>query len=118
MGQALWRLRQCYAGPMTTDEHVILWQFFVKPGCEADFEDAYGEEGAWVRLFAQGEGYLGSELLRSTTAPNLYLTIDRWRSVDDFANFREVHAAQYAALDARCAEWTASENLIGNWSPA
>jgi heme-degrading monooxygenase HmoA len=99
-------------------EHVILWEFLVRPGWEAEFESAYGPEGAWVRLFAQGDGYLGSELLRNTSVPRRYTTIDRWRSADDFAHFRDAHAAQYAALDSRCEAWTEAETSIGTWNPA
>jgi heme-degrading monooxygenase HmoA len=99
-------------------EHVILWEFRVRLGSEADFESAYGSEGAWVRLFAQGDGYLGTELLRHSSVPRRYATIDRWRSADDFAHFRRAHAAQYAALDARCEAWTETETQIGTWNLA
>jgi hypothetical protein len=30
---------------------VALWEYEVKQGCEKRFEEAYGPDGGWVRLF-------------------------------------------------------------------
>jgi heme-degrading monooxygenase HmoA len=43
---------------------VTLWEFEVKPGSEELFEQAYGPEGEWVRLFRRAEPYRGTRLLR------------------------------------------------------
>ncbi|MHB8877614.1 MAG: antibiotic biosynthesis monooxygenase family protein [Myxococcaceae bacterium] len=94
---------------------ILVWEFRVRSGCEAEFEAAYGPEGKWVQLFRLGHGYLGTELLRDATDPRRYLTIDRWVSTEAFARFREVHGADYAALDALCEGWTEAEASIGAW---
>jgi heme-degrading monooxygenase HmoA len=92
--------------------HIILWRYRARPGREADFEAAYGEDGLWSRFFRAGAGYLGTQLLRATDGT--YLTIDRWVSAGDFASFREAHAAAYAALDTRCGALTAEESPLGS----
>jgi heme-degrading monooxygenase HmoA len=97
-------------------EHVRLWEFRVRAGCEADFEAAYGPRGAWARLFALADGYLGTELLRDATVPRRYLTIDRWTEAEAFDRFRRDHGAEYARLDAQCEPWTEAETALGAWT--
>jgi len=91
--------------------HVILWRFRARPGREADFEAAYGDDGTWARFFRAGEGYLGTELMRGTDGT--YLTIDRWVSKDAYGAFRDAQAARYAEIDARCEALTIEETLLG-----
>jgi heme-degrading monooxygenase HmoA len=90
--------------------HVILWRFRARPGREAEFEQAYGEDGTWARFFRDGEGYLGTELMRGTDGT--YMTIDRWISEAACRTFRESHARRYAELDAACASLTLDETPI------
>ena len=96
--------------------HVLLWEFRVIDGAEAAFEAAYGPEGDWARLFARAEGYLGTELWRDAATPGRYLTVDRWTSAAAHDRFLERHAAEYAALDARCQAWTSAETALGAWT--
>ncbi|HTM19338.1 MAG TPA: antibiotic biosynthesis monooxygenase family protein [Kofleriaceae bacterium] len=93
--------------------HVLVWEFRVRAGCEAEFEAAYGSAGPWVALFAGADGYLGTELLRDRAAPDRYLTIDRWRDPAAYDRFRAERAGEYAALDQRCAAWTEAEAALG-----
>jgi hypothetical protein len=48
--------------------YVILWEFVVPPEKVDAFIAAYKDDGAWAKLFAQAEGYVGTELLRSAEA--------------------------------------------------
>jgi heme-degrading monooxygenase HmoA len=96
-------------------EHVILWEFRVRAGREADFESAYRPDGAWAKLFVWGDGYIGTQLLRNAADPRRYITVDRWATADAFARFRADHAAEYGALDAKCADWTEAENELDSW---
>lgn len=96
--------------------YVIIWEFEVRPGLEAEFERAYGPDGDWARLFRQGSGYRGTELLRHGSHPRVYVTIDRWDSANAFARFRSAHDAEYRALDARCEGWTARERKVGEFA--
>ena len=90
--------------------HVILWKFRVRPGREAEFEAAYGDDGLWARLFRSGEGFLGTELLRGTDGT--YLTIDRWTSDAAHLEFRDAESLRYEQLDGRCAGLTLEEALL------
>ncbi len=96
-------------------EHVLIWEFRVRADREAQFEETYGPAGAWVKLFRTAEGYLGTELLRDPEIRRRYLTIDRWASPEAFTRFREGHAAEYEALDARCEPLTEAETPLGPW---
>ena len=93
--------------------HVIVWEFRVHAGCESDFERTYGPQGAWAQLFATGDGYLGTELLRDRDAPGRYLTIDRWTDAAAYARFHDERSTEYATLDAMCEPWTLSETSLG-----
>jgi 8-oxo-dGTP pyrophosphatase MutT (NUDIX family)/heme-degrading monooxygenase HmoA len=93
--------------------HVILWEFRVKPGCEAAFEAAYGSEGDWARLFRRDPGFRGTELLRVATARG-YLTIDRWVSRAAFESFQKRHRKEYEALDRMLSKLTERETPLGS----
>lgn len=93
--------------------HVLVWRFDVAPEHRAEFERVHAGDGDWARLFAQGDGFLETDLLKDAEQPGRYLTLDRWRSAEDFTAFRQAHAAAYAALDAACEGLTASETCIG-----
>ncbi|HEY4612884.1 MAG TPA: antibiotic biosynthesis monooxygenase, partial [Bacteroidota bacterium] len=72
---------------------IIIWKFRAKRGQEQTFEQAYGPDGAWVTLFRKGNGYLGTELLRSQDGS--YVTIDRWNSQEAYAVFQNDHSSDY-----------------------
>ena len=92
----------------------LVWQFETDAGRSADFESAYGPEGLWARFFRQGDGYLGTELLRDTGGAYRYVTIDRWVSRGSYDAFRLRHGAEYAALDAKCQLLTVREAFLGD----
>ena len=92
--------------------HIVLWRFRARPGCEAEFEAAYGDDGLWSRFFRSDSGYLGSQLLRATDGR--YLTMDRWVSAAAYDAFRATHAARYAELDSACEALTAEETPLGS----
>jgi heme-degrading monooxygenase HmoA len=92
---------------------VIAWRFKVKPGREQEFETAYGPAGDWARLFQQHEGYIRTDLLRDSNEERTYLTIDHWRSADDFNQFKDLYLSEYEQLDRLLADLTESETLQG-----
>jgi heme-degrading monooxygenase HmoA len=55
------------------------------------------------------------ELLSSTDGADRFVTIDRWRSVDDFARFQEQFGKQYRTLD-RHLEGLLSEPKLGTFN--
>jgi heme-degrading monooxygenase HmoA len=90
--------------------HVILWRFRVRPGREAEFEAAYGDDGTWAHFFRSGEGFLGTELMRGTDGT--YLTIDRWTTRSAYQAFRDAHARRYAEVDAAGEQLTTEETML------
>ena len=91
----------------------IIWRYEVRDEHRTEFEAAYGPTGDWARLFARTEGFRGTELLRSDD--DSYLTLDIWRSAEDFAAFLGDHQSDYEALDARTEGWTRAEHRIGEY---
>jgi len=55
------------------------------------FEAAYGADGEWAQFFRQGQGYIGTELLRDLEEPDRYLVIDRWESAEAYNAFLTAH---------------------------
>jgi heme-degrading monooxygenase HmoA len=92
---------------------VYIWEFRVRPNCVAEFEKHYGAGGSWALLFRQAEGYIETLLLQDATEPLRYVTIDRWRSEEDYRAFRSRFAPQYAALDRQCEALTLRESELG-----
>jgi heme-degrading monooxygenase HmoA len=95
---------------------VVVWQFEIAEEKIADFEAAYGPEGAWAQLFRTSSEYRGTELLRDAFIPGSYLTIDRWASEDAFRAFRKEHDGDYETLDRSCDALTSRETRIGAYT--
>jgi heme-degrading monooxygenase HmoA len=95
---------------------VVIWQFEIAEEKVAAFEAAYGPEGSWAKLFRTSPNYLGTELLRDAYIPGSYVTIDRWKSEDDFRAFRKEHDHEYEALDRECDSLTSRETRVGAYT--
>jgi len=93
--------------------YTILWEFRVPPDRRDAYETAYGPHGPWARLFAKAAGFIGVELLRCTEQAGRYVTIDRWRSLEDFQAFQRLHGEAYRALDARLEGVAGEEEFVG-----
>jgi heme-degrading monooxygenase HmoA len=93
----------------------IVWSFDVKPAQVKAFERAYGPDGDWVRLFQRAPGFAGTELRHEADRPAHYLTIDRWRTRDDYNRFKDAFGVEYGVLDARCATLTHAEHRVGDF---
>jgi heme-degrading monooxygenase HmoA len=94
--------------------HVSLWEFEPRNGKEQEFEQAYGPNGEWVKLFARSPEYRGTELLRSADG-RTYFTIDRWTSADAFAAFQREWQHGYEELDRRFEALTERETQVGGF---
>jgi heme-degrading monooxygenase HmoA len=95
---------------------LVIWEFTVREGQEAAFEQAYGPDGDWAKLFRQDSSYLGTELVRDVKDARKYLTLDYWTSEEAYDEFRRGHAAEYKAIDARCEAMTEEEREIGRFT--
>ena len=99
-------------------DFVAVWEFWVRPGAEAEFEKAYGLDGAWVRLFSGDPAYGGTKLVRDLGEPRHYLTLDSWASAAAYEEFRRLHAEEYRAIDKGCEGLTEREAKIGEFEVA
>jgi heme-degrading monooxygenase HmoA len=95
---------------------VVIWQFEIAEDKIAAFEAAYGADGSWAKLFRTSPNYLGTELLRDAYIPGSYVTIDRWKSEDDFRAFRKEHDQNYEVLDRECDSLTSRETRVGAYT--
>jgi heme-degrading monooxygenase HmoA len=94
---------------------IIVWEYQVRADSNAEFEEVYGENGAWVELFQEESGYADTELLQDEQDAQRYLTIDRWDSQQAYERFYRERRDKYENLDARCRELTENESLLGKW---
>jgi heme-degrading monooxygenase HmoA len=104
--------------------YVIVWEFVVRPEKMDAFVAAYKFDGAWAHLFAQADGYIGTELLLATERDQgaterdqgtTYITIDRWKAAEDFTRFQEQFGDEYKALDTKLEGLTVSERKLGTF---
>src|SRR5260370_5911237 len=79
--------------------YIVVWEFQVKAGSEAEFVTAYGPDGEWARLFRRSPEFLGVELLGSVGNPGRFFTLDHWRSAAAMGMFMFANATAYDVLD-------------------
>lgn len=91
---------------------VRVWEYEVAKDSVAEFESAYGADGAWARLFASAPDFLGSALYRSVVAADRYITVDLFASGEAWQRFLLVHQDEYQQLDARTAHLTLRETEL------
>lgn len=94
---------------------LIVWEYRVKEEKRPEFERLYSSNGDWAQLFSRSAGFISVELLRDEANPQRYLTIDRWRSSEEYKAFLARWGHDYEALDARCEDLTEGEALMGKW---
>ena len=94
-------------------QYVVVWEFRVAPDKEAEFVEKYGPDGIWARFFRDGQGYIGTELVRDVADGRRFLTLDYWQSEEDFKRFREQNLAEYERLDEQFAGLTKTETRLG-----
>ena len=92
---------------------VRIWQFRVASEKTDEFRRVYGPAGAWAELFAREIGFLGTELLQSTSEPDIFVTMDSWDSTEAWAAFLRAWGDDYTALDHRTQSLVTSEDEIG-----
>ncbi|HEX4425420.1 MAG TPA: hypothetical protein VH079_08465 [Terriglobales bacterium] len=95
--------------------YLVVWEFVVKPGMEAGFEEVYGPSGDWVRLFRKDENYLGTELNRGQGDLFRYVTLDFWVSEKAYREFRKKHRDEYQVIDQKCEQLTESERELAKF---
>jgi heme-degrading monooxygenase HmoA len=92
--------------------YVTVWEYRLVTDVET-FERVYGPDGDWARLFARGDGFLGTSLHRSVEGERRYLVLDRWESQAAAERFAERHAAEYDRLSRSCEPLWGEELRMG-----
>jgi heme-degrading monooxygenase HmoA len=94
---------------------VTIWTYDVKPGKESQFEELYGNNGAWVKLFRKYPDYLKTELHKDIKIPFRYVTMDYWKSSEAYYDFRKKEIKTFEEIDKVGEELTGSEIKIGEF---
>jgi len=94
-------------------EYVIVWEFRVRKDREAEFVAKYGPEGAWARFFRGSAGYIRTELVRDVASDFRFLTLDYWKTEEEFNRFKQQHLAEYERLDQELEGLTETEARLG-----
>jgi hypothetical protein len=92
--------------------YCVVWEYEVDPSQVGEFLNAYGQEGAWVTLFRKDAAWLGTSLLRDVARADVFVSIDRWNTAEDYARFRARHAEVYTRIDAICDALTRRETRL------
>jgi heme-degrading monooxygenase HmoA len=91
----------------------VIWEFVVRKETLAQFEQAYGPQGSWVRLFERYPGYQGTELVRDAANPLRYMTIDSWDTLEHRGEMLKNGQAEYTSLDRELGVLVDSEIEVG-----
>ena len=81
----------------------IAWQFEVKKGREAEFEEMYGVDGEWTAMNRHTRSYLGTSFLRNQNPASRYIVIEYWSEMLVYEQHRGTRAKAIAALEERSA---------------
>jgi heme-degrading monooxygenase HmoA len=103
--------QQPRAGDGTT-LFLALWEFEVKRGSEEKFEEVYGAEGAWAKLFARDAAYRGTRLVKDVKRERVYLTLDFWETREAYEKFKKENAGEYERIDRECEGMTVKEKKL------
>lgn len=79
----------------------IMWQFDVKKGHEAEFEEMYGADGEWTALNRHTRSYLGSSFLRDQNQPSRYIVIEYWSEMLVYEQHRTYRSDAIATIETR-----------------
>jgi heme-degrading monooxygenase HmoA len=93
-----------------------VWEFEVAANRRPEFVRCYGPEGDWVALFRRAPGYVDTRLLADRASPTRFLTLDRWRSPEDYEAFKARFREEYESLDRKCEGLTVREANLGSFS--
>lgn len=91
----------------------IVWQFDVRSGRTAEFEEFYGANGAWSSMNRHSRSYLGSSFLRDQTVSSRYLMVEYWSEMVIYERHLISQQQKIAALEALRDALVASMEPLG-----
>lgn len=92
-----------------------IWEYNVLEDQVDAFKKAYKTNGDWCQLFIKSDAYIQSEFYSDKNNPCRFVTIDIWKSSEDFAAFKKAHKKDYEALDFRCEDLCDIEVFVGEF---
>lgn len=95
---------------------MYMWEYFVRPEYEDEFEKYYGPDGEWAKLFKKGDGYIRTELYKDVDQPLRYMTTDYWETKEDSDNFRKHFTYDFEKIDNHCELFTVNEEFLGDFT--
>lgn len=94
--------------------YCIAWKYTVTSN-QAKFEEEYGRNGGWFKLFEPCEDYLGHELMKGEDGKT-YLLTDKWMSKEDYDSFISAHKADYDVQNEKAKALYDSEEALGTFT--
>jgi len=91
----------------------IVWQFDVKTGCEAEFEQLYGADGEWTLMNRHARSYLGSSFLRDQNDSSRYMVIEYWSEMLVYEQHRAYRPDALTSFEGRRAALVESIEPLG-----
>lgn len=94
----------------------IVWQFVVKEGRQAEFEQLFGADGDWTLMNRRTRSYLGSSFLRDQSETSRYLVVEYWSEMLVYEQHRSYRSDAIAALEERRAALVETVEPLGVFS--
>jgi hypothetical protein len=94
----------------------IMWQFEIKQGCKAEFEQLYGVEGEWTAMNRHSRSYLGTSFLHDQNRASRYILIEYWSEMLVYEQYRTYQADAIASLEERSRALVESVEPLGIFS--
>ncbi len=91
----------------------VVFQFEVKRGREAEFEQLHGADGEWTALSRQSRSFIGSSFLREFATPPRYLLVEYWSEMLVYERHRASLSAEIGTLEQRRADMVVSTQSLG-----
>jgi heme-degrading monooxygenase HmoA len=91
----------------------IMWQFTVKEGRDAEFEEFFGGDGDWNVMNRRTRSFLGSSFLRDQNTPSRYIVIEYWSEMLVYEHHRSYRSDEMAVLEERRAALAESVEPLG-----
>jgi quinol monooxygenase YgiN len=91
----------------------IVWQFEVKAGKTAEFEQFFGVDGDWTAASRHSRSYLGSSFLRDQNSSTRYLLVEYWSEMLVYEQHRTYRQDTMIHLEERRDELVAAVEPLG-----
>jgi quinol monooxygenase YgiN len=91
----------------------VMWQFAVRDGREAEFEQLFGADGDWTVLNRHTRSYLGSSFLRDQSLSSRYIVIEYWSEMLVYEQHRAYRSDVIASLEEQRAALVESVEPLG-----